>query len=188
MARSESSSVTMSFPGLASFAGRDGDRTVVWLRGEHDLSTTVALADTLARAIALDYADLVIDLSDVQFMGAETVGIIVRAHELLGKQSRSMTLRAPSRCARRVLELCSVTGDLDLEVEDTAPGAPAAHALDSWVAIPVADRVEVPGVTARSARRVAVPAHAVLEPSSVDGPEHTEAVADLSKLSDLGGL
>ena len=68
MAPTEPSSVTMSFRGLATFAGRDADRTVVWLQGEHDISTTVALADTLARAIALDDADLVVDLSEVQFM------------------------------------------------------------------------------------------------------------------------
>jgi anti-anti-sigma factor len=134
----------MSLPGLATFAGRDADRTVVWLQGEHDLSTAFALADTLARAIALDDADLVLDLSDVQFMGAVTVDIIVRAYELLRQQSRSLTLRAPSMCARRVLELCGVTGDLDVDPADATPGTPTAPALGSWVAVPAVDRLDLP--------------------------------------------
>ena len=150
MARNESSSVTMSFRGLASFAGRHADRTVVWLQGEHDLSTAAALADTLARAIALDDADLVIDLSEVQFMSAATVGIIVRADALLRAQSRSLALRAPSTCARRVLELCGVAGELDLDLEDTAPETTTASALGSWVAVPVAERADVPAAASAS--------------------------------------
>ena len=75
--------MTVSRRRLLAFARRDAARTVVWLRGEHDVSTVAALSETLARAIALDDADLVVDLSDVQFMGAATVGVIVRARELL---------------------------------------------------------------------------------------------------------
>ena len=144
MAPIEPSSVTMSFRGLATFAGRDGDRTVIWLQGEHDISTTVALTDTLARAVALDDADLVIDLSEVQFMSAATVGILVRTDDLLRQQSRSLTLRAPSTCARRVLELCGVAGDLDLDPADSTPEATTASALGSWVAVPAADRADLP--------------------------------------------
>jgi hypothetical protein len=65
----EISSVTVSRPLVTAFAGRNPDRTVVWLRGEHDVSTVAALSETMARAIALDDADVVVDLSDVQFMG-----------------------------------------------------------------------------------------------------------------------
>ena len=51
MALAESSSVS-SHGGLVAFGGRDADR-VVWLQGEHDISTVAALSETLARAIAL---------------------------------------------------------------------------------------------------------------------------------------
>jgi anti-anti-sigma factor len=88
-----------------SFAERDADRTVVWLQGEHDASTVVAFWDTMGRAIALDDADVIVDLSDVEFMGSATVGVIIRARESLRRRSRSLTLRSPSRCARRVLDL-----------------------------------------------------------------------------------
>jgi anti-anti-sigma factor len=84
MAPIELLSVTVSRRGLLAFARRDPARTAVWLRGEHDDSTVAALSETMARAIARDDADLVVDLSEVQFMGAATVGVIVRAQELLG--------------------------------------------------------------------------------------------------------
>ena len=98
MALAESSSVTSS-RGPVAFPVRDCDRTVVWLRGEHDVSTVAALSQTMARAIALDDGDLVVDLSGVDFMDAATVGVIVRARDFLELQSRSLTLRAPSTCA-----------------------------------------------------------------------------------------
>ena len=107
MALAESSSVT-SCRGPVAFPARDCDRTVVWLRGEHDVSTVAALSQTMARAIALDDGDLVIDLSGVDFMDAATVGVIVRARDFLELQSRSLTLRAPSTCAARVLDLCDL--------------------------------------------------------------------------------
>ena len=68
-------------------------RTVVWLRGEHDLSTVDSLSEIMARAIALDDADVVVDLSDVVFMSAATVGVIIRAREFL--RLESALARAP---------------------------------------------------------------------------------------------
>jgi anti-anti-sigma factor len=82
--------------------------TVVWLRGEHDLSTVHALSDALSRAIADDDRDLVVDLSTVEFMGASTIGVLVRARQDLQARGRTLTLRAPSRVAGHVLDLCGV--------------------------------------------------------------------------------
>ena len=103
MAPIEISSVTVSRLHVTAFAGRNSDRTVVWLRGEHDVSTVAALSETMARAIALDDADVVVDLSDVQFMGAATVRVIIRARAFLRLRSRFLVLRSPSECARASL-------------------------------------------------------------------------------------
>ena len=46
-------------------------------------------------------------------------------------------------CAR-VLELCGVAGDLDLDPADTTPETTTASALGSWVAVPAADRADLP--------------------------------------------
>jgi anti-anti-sigma factor len=121
---------------------RDIDLSVVWLRGEHDMVTVSKLARTLAWAVALDDADVVVDLSGVWFMGAETVGAIIDARNALLVRSRSLTLRSPSTSARRVIELCGLAGLIDpptgATLEREAPGA-----LDSWVAVPATDRVDV---------------------------------------------
>src|SRR6187549_558649 len=103
MAPVDRSSRDVSCPGSAWFIGDNPDRTVVWLGGEHDLSTVAALSDTLRRAVALDTAGLIVDLSDVQFMDASILGVIVRTRALLSP--RFLVLRSPSRYARLVLEL-----------------------------------------------------------------------------------
>jgi anti-sigma B factor antagonist len=133
MAHAESSSVT-STRGPAAFPVRDSDRTVVWLRGEHDISTVAALSQTMARAIALDDGELVIDLSGVEFMDAATVGVIVRARNFLELQSRTLALRSPSTAAARVLDLCELA-DLGEprpapETRATATGALAMRPVD----------------------------------------------------------
>ena len=97
----------------AVFSGSDTDHSVVWVRGAHDASTVVALCMTMARAIAFDDSDLVIDLSEVTFMDATTVTVMIRAEAFLRDQSRSLTLRSPSAHARRVLGLGSLAALVD---------------------------------------------------------------------------
>jgi len=120
VALAETSSVT-STRGPLTFPAPDADRTVVWLRGEHDVSTVAALSQTMARAIALDDADLVVDLSDVQFMDAATVGVIIRARDFLALQSRALVLHAPSACAARVLDLCALADLLEPKPAHATP-------------------------------------------------------------------
>ena len=64
----------------------------------------------MARGIALDDAEVVVDLSGVKFMGAATVTVIVRARDFLRAHSRGLTVRSPSRCAKRLLDVCELAG------------------------------------------------------------------------------
>jgi anti-anti-sigma factor len=134
-------SSTVPLPGAVWFTTPEADGTVIGLRGEHDASTVAALADALARAIAFDDADLVLDLSELAFMGAATVGLIVRAREYLRPRSRALTLRAPSASAHRVLEICGLTDLLEPNA-DAAPSVATAGALGSWVAVPATERAD----------------------------------------------
>ena len=120
MALTEYSSVNVSCRGPAAPAERDVGRTIVLLRGEYDASTVSALSEVMARAIALNDADLVVDLSGVEFMGAATVRLIVRAREFLRLRTRSLTLRSPSTRAQHVLDLCGLDDHLDRQPDDTA--------------------------------------------------------------------
>jgi anti-anti-sigma factor len=126
MALTESPSVIIPRRSPAATAGPNADRTVR-LRREYDISTVAALSETLARAIALDESDLLVDLSGVQFMDAATIGVIMRARSGLRLRSRSLTLRSPSPCARRILDLCGLTYLLDPGV-DREPSPPWADA------------------------------------------------------------
>lgn len=105
-----SSDVAGRHQNSAPLVSRDGERTVVWLDGEHDIATVFVLTDTLERAISADDADLIVDLSGVTFIGSATIDVLMHVRNILQAQARSLTLRSPSRCARRVLELCGLTG------------------------------------------------------------------------------
>ncbi len=142
MAPIESLSVTVSRRGPLAFARRDPARTIVWLRDEHDVSTVAALSETMARAIARNDGDLVVDLSKVLYMGSATVGVIVRTRELLESRARALTLRSPSRCAQRILDLCGHADLFDPRRVGATPMAGAAGALGTWVAVPATDRVD----------------------------------------------
>jgi anti-anti-sigma factor len=89
-----------------------GSDAIVWLRGEHDRSTVAAVTAAMNRAIAADDADVVVDLSGIDFMDASTAGVIVQARESLRDQSRFLQLRSPSRPAWRVVELCGLAGSV----------------------------------------------------------------------------
>jgi anti-anti-sigma factor len=92
---------------VVSVVRRDG-HTLVRLEGEHDIASLFVLADALALAIALDDADLVIDLSDVQFMGSAPMRVLIRCRNLLRAQARDLTLQSPAPCVQRMLHLCGL--------------------------------------------------------------------------------
>lgn len=121
MTLSESASNTVRNRVRRAAAIRDPNRTVIWLRGEQDCSNVEALSEAMDRAIALDDANLVVDMSEVRFMGAATVGAIVGAREVLRVRARTLGLRHPSRCARRVVALCGLSDLIDADLIDAAP-------------------------------------------------------------------
>lgn len=115
---------------------------VVWLRGEHDLSTVPELSAALTQAITLDDFDVVVDLADVEFVDASIVGVFLRARELLRARSRCLVFRSPPLCVRRVLELCD-NEDL-LAAAEATPGTGTAGALGTFVPVPATDRADQP--------------------------------------------
>jgi anti-anti-sigma factor len=132
----------------------EGDRTVVWLSGEHDIATLTVLAKGLASAIALDDADLVVDLTELQFIDAAIIGLLIRTRNFLRPRSRNLTLRNPPRFTRRILDICGLAGLIDAAPTDAGRGVGSpAVALSSWVPMPATDRAD-PG-TRRSAALIA---------------------------------
>jgi len=167
MALIECPSVTVSRCPQGWHGSGGPDLTVVWLRGEQDGSTIAALIETLAEVIGRDDADVVVDLSGVGLMDAETVEVLVRARDFLGLHSRPLKLRAPSPCASRALDLIGLGELLDpAEVTHGTSGA-----LGTWVAVPATARAEAaPDIPAEG--RVMTPSaceRAELQTTSVAG-------------------
>ena len=169
MAVDETLSVIVSPRGLVAFAESDDEQTVVWVRGEHDVSTSIELAEMMARAIDGDDDDVIVDLSAVSFMSAATIGVIIQARELLRLRTRTLVLRAPSTCARRVIDLCGLAG---LIAHATVAPPPA---LGTWVAVPTAGRADDPA--AAPSEPPAEVAAAVTAPA----PEHEAMIISLRR-------
>lgn len=120
--------------------GSDPHRVVVSVGGAHDIATRADLDIVMVQAARLDGADVVVDLSAVTFMDASTISAIVGAHNRLRAHSRSLTVRAPSRPARRLLDVC----DLAFLVEEPPGAQHESTALGSWVAVPASDPARDP--------------------------------------------
>ena len=127
MARSGSASLKLIYSSTSSTRD-NADRADVVLHGEHDIATVADLTQTLRRATAAVNGDLVVDLADVDFMGAAAVGVFIRASEELRRRNHMLFLRSPNSSAQRVLKVCGF--------------APLADwgALATWVAVPATER------------------------------------------------
>lgn len=91
--------------------GREGDSTVLKLRGELDLATAEDLQREIRLAMARhDQHPLVLDLAELSFTDSSGLSVIVQAHHLLADQGRQLHLRAPGR---QVVRALSVTGLYD---------------------------------------------------------------------------
>ena len=159
------SSVNVSKRGMAPGTGRGASPTVVRLRGLQDASTDPVLCRALARAIAVDDAAIVVDLSEAEPMGLSTLAVIVRAREFLRFWSRPLTVRSPSPSARRLIGIWLLK-DLLGPQDALGPG----KALASWVAVPQgADRLLVrPGRSAIGPARVSGHASQGADPGVID--------------------
>lgn len=113
-----------------------GATPVLWLRGEHDMATAAQVHEAIDRLKQSTSDEVVIDLGDVDFLDASIIRVLVAAGRGLEAQGRSLVLRAPSRTARRVLELCG----LDRFIR-TVASVSVGETLTSWMEVTVLPRV-----------------------------------------------
>jgi anti-anti-sigma factor len=93
----------------------EGTRTVVVLRGEADLAARPVLADVLSRVIALRAGDVVIDLTEAEFLDTAIVRALAVGEQLLDRRGRRLTFRSPSRLAARVLDVFGLSDLIETE-------------------------------------------------------------------------
>lgn len=92
---------TLPVPRITS----EGDTTVIWLTGEQDF----AVVEALRAAMVFERgrpAYVVVDLRGVTFIDISTVRALTDAVLESRATEWAMTLRAPSVCVSRMLELC----------------------------------------------------------------------------------
>ena len=124
------------------FAGADvrheASRVVVRLWGEHDMASTAVITEAFVDAVDNSDADVLVDLTAVEFMDCSTLRTLVSSRAMLTQRSRRLTVQVPSTAfAHRILALCGL-GDM-VEPTTTAgqPGTRSiATALESWVEVP----------------------------------------------------
>jgi len=114
IASGESDASTLPRVTVSKRHGRDATHTVVALRGELDAAALSSLAESFDEAIERDESDVVIDLAGVDFIGAAWIGTFVRSRAYLESQDRALTVRAPSRVAHRLLDLCGLANLIEL--------------------------------------------------------------------------
>ncbi len=120
------SSTSVSRPLLRLASMRRGDVLVLTAAGEIDLSTTPALSESLADAIAQRPPTLVVDLTPTTFLACAGLSVLLAAHQLTGDRTRFAVV-AGSRASWRPIHLTGVDRlltvhrRLDDAVADAAP-------------------------------------------------------------------
>jgi anti-sigma B factor antagonist len=95
---------------VSTAAEIDDDPGVLVLTGEQDIATVGDVTSRLALAILRNTDDVVVDLHEVSFLDASTIGVLVRARTVLESDGRSLRLRGPTVHARRLLDLFHLDG------------------------------------------------------------------------------
>ncbi len=90
----------------------DGQTVTVWLTGELDLATVEELREVFDQAFAVeDVKEILVDLTDVEFVDSTALGALVAAHRRAGRESVGYLV---VNVQPRVERLLAITGTLTL--------------------------------------------------------------------------
>ena len=98
----------------------DGRDTVIGVAGEVDILTVSKLATRLDDAIRRRQGDLVIDLSEAEFIDSMGLHALLRVQRRLLRQARTLTVICPPGAVRNAIELARLAEPLGVvsSVED----------------------------------------------------------------------
>jgi anti-sigma B factor antagonist len=88
--------------------------TVVAAAGELDLLTAPAFSAKINELVCRQPSDIVVDLSEVQFMDSAGLQILLSAERRVTRRARRLTVICPAGPVRRVIELARLTDVLGL--------------------------------------------------------------------------
>lgn len=96
-------------------SGEDGPTAVVRVFGEVDLVSAPELHEEIVNASGTSAAQVVVDMTAVQFIDAAGIGALVGAAEVVQRQGGNLLLRRPSPAVSRLLEVLILDGALPIE-------------------------------------------------------------------------
>lgn len=96
-------------PDLVVTTDKQGARVVLSVSGELDAYTAPGLEDQIARLMTEGTSDIVLDLSQTEFLDSSGLRAILTAQRKLTEQHGKLTLRAPSEPVTRLLEITGLT-------------------------------------------------------------------------------
>jgi anti-anti-sigma factor len=86
----------------------DGSRSILLFHGDLDLATAHTVRNGLVDACRDTSGEVIVDLSDVSFFDAVTVGLFATANDRLNQTGRRLTLLGLSPHQERVLRVCGL--------------------------------------------------------------------------------
>jgi anti-sigma B factor antagonist len=86
-----------------------GDRTVVEVMGEIDVSTAAVLREGLATLIDSGHTDLVVDLTGVEFLDSTGLGVLVGALKKVRRHDGRLQLVIDSERLLKVFRITALT-------------------------------------------------------------------------------
>ncbi len=95
---------------------------VIRLKGELDIATADDLRDDLRKARESYGENVILDLTELEFMDSQGLSVIVGCHKAVTAAGGSLALVAPRPIVRRTLEITGLSGRLHLfdSVEEAA--------------------------------------------------------------------
>lgn len=96
----------------------EGDGTLIRARGEVDVVTAPKLASRLDTILRHGSGDVVVDLSDTEFLDSAGLHVLLKAQRRLTRRARGLRVICPSGPVRHVIELARLVETLDV----TDPG------------------------------------------------------------------
>jgi anti-sigma B factor antagonist len=86
----------------------------VAVRGEVDINTVAQLSEALDDAVRESSGALIVDLSNVVFLGSTGLTALVRARAQLGREDRALVVVCPPGPVRRLFELVGIVDLFEL--------------------------------------------------------------------------
>lgn len=101
--------------GLTLWSAREGDKVVIYVRGELDFATTPRLIQTIGNLVEESVDTYVIHCQEVTFIDSETLKHVLTLRRELARAGKVLGLCRCSPQVRRILDLLGLSDQLVMD-------------------------------------------------------------------------